>query len=309
MMNREEYLSELKKNLFALSADEQAEAIQYYSDYFEEASDDEKVIRELGQPAELAKTISEKFANALVKNKTENSEQSENQDKDDYDYEGFESLYFEFPKDNVNSLFMNFGAADVVAIPGDVFAVETRGISKDFMNCYLSGDGILTISNTRRLNLNFWNHQRRFRIVPRILVTIPSDADLERVRLSVGAGNFTAKDIVLKSKYANIDVGAGCVVLSNLYGGKVNFRCGMGSLKFKGTIKGVSNIDCGMGSINLKLDGKASDYSFDAKIGLGDFKFDGEKRSGFAQKISQPERENHFSVNVGMGTVKIGFNK
>ena len=68
-MTREEYLNELKSSIMSLSSDEQAEAIQYYSDYFDEADDDEKVMRELGSPEELAKTIIEKFANALVDTK------------------------------------------------------------------------------------------------------------------------------------------------------------------------------------------------------------------------------------------------
>ena len=47
-MTREEYLSQLKNNLLSLTDEERDEALKYYSDYFEEANDDEKVIRELG---------------------------------------------------------------------------------------------------------------------------------------------------------------------------------------------------------------------------------------------------------------------
>ena len=73
-MTREEYLNELKSSIMSLSSEEQAEAIQYYSDYFDEADDDEKVMRELGRPEELAKTIIEKFANALVDTKSADSD-------------------------------------------------------------------------------------------------------------------------------------------------------------------------------------------------------------------------------------------
>lgn len=76
-MTREEYLNELKSSIMSLTSDEQAEAIQYYSDYFEEAGDDEKVMRELGSPEELSKTIIEKFANALVDTKSADSENEE----------------------------------------------------------------------------------------------------------------------------------------------------------------------------------------------------------------------------------------
>ena len=66
-MTREEYLAELKLKLSSLSQDELNEAMQYYSDYFDEANDDEKVMAELGSPEELSKVIVEKFANVLVK--------------------------------------------------------------------------------------------------------------------------------------------------------------------------------------------------------------------------------------------------
>ena len=65
-MTREEYLNELKSSIMSLTSDEQAEAIQYYSDYFDEADDDEKVMRELGTPEELAKTIIEKYSPKLI---------------------------------------------------------------------------------------------------------------------------------------------------------------------------------------------------------------------------------------------------
>ena len=77
-MKREEYLNELKTYLNALTSDELNEALQYYSDYFEEADDDEKVIAELGTPQELAKTIIEKFANVPVQTEKESEENEEN---------------------------------------------------------------------------------------------------------------------------------------------------------------------------------------------------------------------------------------
>ena len=85
-------------------------------------------------------------------------------------------------------------------------------------------------------------------------------------------------------------------------------RCGMGNLNLEGTMKGKSNIDCGMGAIKLELKGNSSDYSYDAKVGLGDFKFNDEKRSGVCQVYAGTRKENHFSVNCGMGSVNIKMN-
>ena len=79
-MTRDEYMTALKNNIQSLTVDEQNEALQYYSDYFDDAGDDAKVMEELGTPEEVAKVIRERFSNTLVKdsNAKENDEKEEN---------------------------------------------------------------------------------------------------------------------------------------------------------------------------------------------------------------------------------------
>ena len=306
-MTREEYLNELKSSIMSLTTDEQAEAIQYYSDYFDEADDDEKVMRELGTPEELAKTIIEKFANALVDTK---SADSENEDSDaeqgsGADGRSIDALYFEFKKSEVKNLSMDFGAAEVAVIEGDKYCIETRGLPEECLNCYLNKEGTLVVSNAHRFNLNFWSHNRRSRIVPRVLVTVPAKAVVGNLRIAVGAGKLVTKKLSLNCNSGNIDVGAGNMVLDGIFGGKINMRCGMGNLEFTGTVTGTVNLDCGMGSVALNLKGDPKSYSYDAKVGLGDFRFNGEKKSGVCQIYNNQKLENHFSVNCGMGSVNI----
>ena len=307
-MTREEYLKELKSSIMSLSSDEQAEAIQYYSDYFDEAGDDEKVMRELGSPNELAKTIIEKFANALVNTKNGSDEkESEGAKSEEGGSDGFsiDALYYEFGRNEVKNLSMDFGAAEVALIEDDKYCIETRGLPEECLNCYLNKEGTLVVSNSHRFNLNFWSHNRRSRIVPRILVTLPKNASVEKLRIAVGAGKLTSKKLSVSCRSGNVDVGAGTIVVEGVSGGKINMRCGMGNLEFKGSVTGVVNLDCGMGSVNLELKGDPKTYSYDAKVGLGDFRFNGEKKSGVCQIYNNQRMENHFSVNCGMGSVAI----
>ena len=305
-MTRDEYLKELKSSIMSLSSDEQAEAIQYYTDYFEEANDDEKVMRELGTPEELAKTIIEKFANALVDTKSESKDGSEEDDQDgSSDGCSIDALYFEFSKSDVKNLSMDFGAAEVALIEGEKYCIETRGLPEECINCYLNKEGTLVISNTHRFNLNFWSHNRRSRIVPRILVTVPTNASVGKIRIAVGAGSLVSKKLSLSCVSGSLDVGAGNMVLDGVFGGKLDIRCGIGNLEFTGSITGVVNLDCGMGNIDLKLKGDPSTYSYDAKVRLGDFIFNNEKKSGVCQIYNNQKLANHFSVNCGMGSVNI----
>lgn len=320
-MSKDEYLSELKINIMSLTVEEQNDALQYYSDYFDEAGDDEKVIKELGSPAELAETIKEKFANALVDTKKKSSSSSESSCDSESDSSSgssakkaadgvdFDALYYEFDKKKIRNLTMRFETADVVLIPGsgNLFCVETRGILENDLNCFLDSEGSLVINNNKHLNFNFWGHERRTRFVPRILISVPENTKIEKLKINVGAGNFRAKGISLEYEKGDINVGAGNIVLDSLYGGSVNLKCGMGNLDYFGEITGRSDIDCGMGNVRLQLSGKPEDYSYDAKVGLGNFKFNNEKKSGVCQILNNQKKNNHFSVNCGMGNVSIKF--
>ena len=305
-MTREEYLTALKNNIQSLTIDEQNEALQYYSDYFDDADDDEKVMKELGSPEEVAKVIRERFSNTLVKDT-----KSKSNDDEDSDSQGtagrYEALYYEFKTADIKNVEFSFGAAEVVMIPGKKFSVETRGIAKNNLLCRIDGEKTLVVKNLNKLSgFNFFNHSDRpGRMVPRILISIPEGAKLERFKAAIGAGNFITKDISVSFEKGNIDVGAGNFVLKTIEGSNLNMRCGMGNLHIEGSLKGVSNIDCGMGAIKLDLKGNADDYSHDAKVGLGDFKFNNEKRSGVCQVYASDRKPNHFSVNCGMGSVNI----
>lgn len=301
MMKREEYLKELQKNLFALTIEEQNEAMEYYSSYFEDANDDEKVIEELGSPEELAKLIEEKFANALAK--CEKSEENDNQKSEKKVYGNRDNLYFEFAKESVKNLLLSFNICQVIVISGEKYSVETRGIDTESFNCCLSEDGSLIINNTKKVNFGFWKNHTIF--TPRILITIPKGSKLNKFCLSVSGGSFKTKDISLYCDLGSVDLGAGNVFLKSIYGGKIDFRVGMGNLEYTGTVTKFSNIDCGMGNLKLNLSGKESEYSYDVKLGLGNFKFNKEKLGGINQFFEDNKKENHLSVNCGMGNVNI----
>ena len=305
-MTRKQYMTALKNNIQSLTLDEQKEALQYYEDYFEEAGDDKKVMEELGSPEEVAEVIRERFSNTLVKNNIASEDEEEETDNST-DSGRYEALYYEFKTSDVKNVEFSFGAAEVVMISGDKYSVETRGISKENLLCRVDSEKTLVVKNLNKLSgFNFFNHHDRpGRMVPRILITVPDGASLGRFKAAIGAGNFVTKDISISFDKGHIDVGAGNFVVKKIHGNEVNMRCGMGNLNIEGSLAGVCNIDCGMGAIKLNLSGNASEYSYDAKVGLGDFKFNDEKRSGVCQVYASNRKQNHFSVNCGMGSVNI----
>ena len=173
-MTRDEYMTALKNNIQSLTVDEQNEALQYYSDYFDDAQDDAKVMEELGSPEEVAKVIRERFSNTLVKNeKGESEDDSDSQSKSSNGR--YEALYYEFKTADVKNVEFSFGAAEVVMIRGKKFSVETRGIAKNNLLCRVDAEKTLVVKNLNKLSgFNFFNHSDRpGRMVPRILISIP----------------------------------------------------------------------------------------------------------------------------------------
>ena len=305
-MKREEYLKELKNCIQALPIEEQNEALDYYFNYFEDANDDEKVISELGSPEELAEEIKAKFACVPATKESgeksyENKDYSENRIKGDPT-----ALRFSFDKNSVKNLDFALGIAEIVMISGDTFKVETRSIDPNIFRCELSERGTLIIQNTHKMpTFKFLGHENPSHKHPRILITIPENADLEIVRISVGAGSITAKDTVFSCKSGKFEVTAGNLVMKKVKGGNIDFRCGMGNLSFNGVTTGQCNVDCGMGNIELEISGNPTEYSADAKVGLGEFKFNDHKKGGIGDMSCSDKKVNHFSVNCGFGSVKI----
>ena len=56
-MNRETYLKELRKYMKRLPKDDYENAMEYFTEYFDDAGNDEEAIRELGSPREAASDL------------------------------------------------------------------------------------------------------------------------------------------------------------------------------------------------------------------------------------------------------------
>lgn len=304
-MTRIEYLNELKWQLKSLPVEEQEEALEYYRGFFEDAcaddgdeqKSDNKIMAELGSPQELAQTIISKFASVPVtcQRRTENAHNN--------------GSCGTFNNDEVRSLDIALGIAEIVMITGETFSVDYRGLAPGDIRYGLSPFGTFSIENTRKIpDLSFWNHNDTSGNDvnhPRILIRVPAQAKLDLLKLHIGAGSFTTKTVSLECVRSYIDVGAGNIMLSKITGGAANFRCGMGNLTFVGELHGLIKADCGMGNITLNLDGNPADYSISAKVGLGSVKFNEIHKNGLGTLDCTEQKQNHFSVNCGMGNVTI----
>lgn len=297
-MTREDYLNKLKDELGILPQKDIGDAISYYSAYFSDTNDDEKIMNELGSPESLAKKIIENNQKKLQELSKEKNQQFNSEANSD-------ALFFEFDKKDVKSLRLDFGMANVVLISGEKLSVETRGITSDFFNCNLNSSGILTINNQKKINFDFWVHGVKYRAIPRILITLPEDLSLEELKIRIGAGKLVSKNIKISCNIGYFDCESGHLALDFIKARISKIHCGIGNLSIFGEFLGKTEIDCGMGNIKLNLQGNLQDYSYDGKVGLGSFHINEIKKSGVGQINCDEKKYNHLSVNVGMGNVSV----
>ena len=296
-MTRSEYFVQLKNELRALPVEEQEEALEYYRCFFDDAGDDEKAMKELGTPHELAAAIIEKFA--CLPEVRRNAWNTNN-----------EGTSGNFSKESVRALDISVGAAEVImaGTDSDTFSVEYRNLAPGDMMCTLSPFGTFTVENARRipdLERLFKKHDDGGANHPRILIKIPRECELDLVRIHVGAGSFITKDVDIKTQRSYLDVGAGNLEAGNLYGGPAELHVGMGHLKYTGRTTGLVKADCGMGQLEMHLEGNAEDYSVSGKVGLGEIRLNDKKKSGFGELICEGKKVNHFSLSCGLGEIKI----
>lgn len=307
-MTRQDYLNELKWQLKSLPVEEQEEALEYYRQYFEDAysneagsdsqqTSDEKVMAELGTPQELAQSIISKFAGVPA-----TRAKQENHTND--------GTCGTFSDDEVRSMDISLGVAEIVMITGDHFSVDYRGIAPGDIRYGLSPFGTFTIENTHSVPcFGIWTHNDSNEANhPRILIRIPANTKLDLLRLHIGAGSFAAKEVDITCARSYIDVGAGNIILNKMVSDATEFKCGMGNITYTGELHNLVKADCGMGNIALTLKGNPDEYSVDAKVGLGTVKFNDKSKSGIGTFNCNGKEVNHFSINCGMGNVAIKIN-
>lgn len=301
-MTRHEYLNELKWELRSLSVEEQEDALEYYLGYFEDAGDDEAVMKEFGSPSELASSILSKFA-GLPAEKREKQKNTSGDGSSDA-----------FTRDEVKSLDVSVAIAEVVIIANeqnpDAFSLDYRGLGPGDISFGLSPFGTLSIENSRRVSvLSLIGHRDSDGGIaashPRILIRIPKDASFDSLKLHMGAGSLKCKGLGLSSKRSYIEVGAGLMEIESLSSANSKIRCGMGSLSITGRLDGNTSVDCGMGSVKLDIMEGDEGHSVSAKIGLGSFEYDNLKKGGITTFESGTKKKKHFTINCGMGEVKI----
>lgn len=223
---------------------------------------------------------------------------------DDNNLENLEVLEI---KNEATILDIDLEAANFIVEFGDKLQLETNNENIKVTEDY----GKLIVKEKHRN----WFKNRNMDVV----LYIPRDYVFENVELETGAGKIEIE--ALSSRRLNFDLGAGNVLIKNLFVGEkaeidtgagnftisngdisnLDLDMGVGKTTINSKLNGYSDIDCGVGEINLNLLDSINNYRFNLDKGIGSVKINNEEISG----NTYGSGTNVIKIDGGVGSINI----
>ena len=138
----------------------------------------------------------------------------------------------------------------------------------------------------------------------------PENLSLQKIKLQMGAGTIEL-DGDFKADQMEVNVGAGTLENSGSLDVKeANFTVGVGTADISELQ--VENLkgSCGMGDMELTLTGKAAEYNYELKCGLGNLEVDDSQETSITsgnKQITNEGATKNIKLDCGMGNVQVEF--
>ncbi len=178
----------------------------------------------------------------------------------------------------------------------EIIRVEASSIYEGFE--VYQRDNILVIDQAHHFQW-FRDYERS-----QITVYLPDEYLIEKIKLSVNAGNAKIENLI--GKDIKLNVGAGNLSLDGMECENLDIDVGMGSANLD-EVRFDKNLNAsvGMGNIDVEVFGHQSEYNYKMKAGLGVVKIGDEKVNGIGKASHSGTTSKMIDAKSGMGTVKV----
>ena len=177
--------------------------------------------------------------------------------------------------------------------------VQVKVTGKNHNRVKISNDnGSLTIASSQKV---------RNRSVE---IFCPENLSFQKIKLQMGAGTIEL-DGDFKAEQMEVNVGAGTIENSGSLDIKeADFTVGVGTADISELQ--VENLkgSCGMGDMELTLTGKATEYNYELKCGLGNLEVDDSLETSITsgnKQITNEGATKNIKLDCGMGNVQVEF--
>ncbi len=232
-------------------------------------------------------------------------------------YQGKQAETWIADADTIKALNIDIGAAKLYlkTSTDDAYWLETDTDGQ--VKCYVE-NGVIILRGVK--NDSIGDNSK-------IVLSIPGNADLEKISIDIGAGkadcdSLIAKDIKidvgagkiecdkLVAKTLNTDIGAGKLTFNNCEVDEGTFSVSMGQLDFAGSIKKDASAECAMGSMTFNLSEREDHYNYSVEWAAGSVAIGNREYAHLASDMTiDKQAENDFQIDCAMGNVELNFNE
>lgn len=234
--------------------------------------------------------------------------------------------------ENVERLNIDIAYGKVEIVEGEEFRIQGENLLDEEFESYVE-DGTWYIKDVYKNWFSFIDTRMTLRgniwkrdIAPEIMITIPKEFEAESITLKVQAGEVKADFIYARRGKFSVDagtleiktlqilenssyrVGAGQMIVKQIYANDVTIDCGVGQVVIDGIISGNSEINNNVGSVKINLLGKWEDYSYDIVNNVGTIRIDGKRQDGLSKhKRIDNKVGNNLDIKCDVGEITIDF--
>lgn len=198
---------------------------------------------------------------------------------------------------------------------GTTLKVETRNVSDRF-ECKMQSNKLIIKDSA--VDSDWYKLQD---ITPEVIIYIPKDykfndvtiktkinetkiynLESEKLELEMGTGKYEIDRVIAKN--AEIESGAGEVIIRDSEFEKLKLDGGIGKLSITSKITNNADIDSGVGQVEVNLIGNKEDYKIRAETGLGNLLVDG---NSVANNQTVYDGNVTIDVEAGVGETEINI--
>ena len=137
-----------------------------------------------------------------------------------------------------------------------------------------------------------------------VLVTVPEGATLEKIKISLGIGDVTLRELSVEA--AELETGVGNLSVLDTAAEEAVLETGVGDVKISGIPSTTMELTTGVGDVTAKLDCTPEECSWMLTSGVGSIQVDG-ATSLLSASHTSPDGSCRLTGSTGVGSVNVTF--
>lgn len=240
------------------------------------------------------------------------------------DDEEYEDIDYSFPMEDIDKLELDIGASSLQIKYEDVeeYQVQVRQSKRGYIFCEEDGSVLSIESGIENSVIHLGGETGN-----KITLTIPKDAELKEIELTLGAGSCSGEklcahtmsieigagnldvDQLKAEKTMELSVGAGNIQADKIEAKQLELECDAGRCYVKKvTTKNDISLTCDAGYVYVGLQGTEESYNYDLSCSMGSLKVAGQQHSGVDfSKETDHGADKELKVECNVGAIEIEF--